>query len=187
MKGNENMEQIKEYLLSVLRKKIPLNDFEQWLYDNEDYLEAIWGKETYFTFINLNYRSKYVMDELEKYLIKILNFQSYEEFRIIDLLNRLVYLDEEFISSCSQIYLDYCNGYSFFRMLALKYIVFDYDDQLRNPDNREDFLRQYKEEFIEEGKRLLRFIEGGDIKIIGENEYTDNRDENQKKEERYWT
>lgn len=106
-------EEIIEWFHSVLRNKLSTKEFEQWLYDKEEILEESLGKDVYFRLINLNYNSKYVMDELEGQLTKILNYRSVEEFKIRDLLNRFVYIEEEFISSCSQIYREYCNGYSF--------------------------------------------------------------------------
>jgi hypothetical protein len=180
-------EEIKECLHSVLRNKLSIKEFEQWLYDKEEILEESLGKDVYFRLINLNYNSKYVMDELEEQLTKILNYKSVEEFKIKDLLYRFVYIEDEFISSCSQIYREYCNGYSFFRMIALIYIVFDYDNQLADPVKRSEFLRQNREELLNEGLRLLCFFNALEIEIIGENEYVDKRHKDQKVEEQYWT
>lgn len=180
-------EEIIEWFHSVLRNKLSTKEFEQWLYDKEEILEESLGKDVYFRLINLNYNSKYVMDELEGQLTKILNYRSVEEFKIRDLLNRFVYIEEEFISSCSQIYREYCNGYSFFRMIALKYIVFDYDDQLADPVKRSEFSRQYKDELLNEGLRLLSFFDSNEIEIISENEYVDKRHKDLKIEEQYWT
>lgn len=180
-------EEIIEWFHSVLRNKLSTKEFEQWLYDKEEILEESLGKDVYFRLINLNYNSKYVMDELEGQLTKILNYRSVEEFKIRDLLNRFVYIEEEFISSCSHIYREYCNGYSFFRMIALKYIVFDYDDQLADPVKRSEFFRQYKDELLNEGLRLLSFFDSNEIEIISENEYVDKRHKDLKIEEQYWT
>lgn len=181
------MKPIRECLLSVLRNEISIIDFEQWLYDNEDELESVIGKEDYFTLINLNYKSKFVRDELENCLIRILGFQSYEEFRIKDLLTTLIYTEEEefFIHSCSQIYDKYCEGYSFFRIIALKYIIYDFDEQLEDLRNRGVFLKQEKQEILKEGKRLLNYINDGSITILGQKKYSDFRDENERIEEKY--
>lgn len=43
-------------------------------------------------------------------------------------------------------------------MIALKYIVFDYDDQLADPVKRSEFSPQYKDELLNEGLRLLSFL-----------------------------
>lgn len=181
------MKLIRECLLSVLRNEISIIDFEQWLYDNEDELESVLGKEDYFTLINLNYKSKFVTDELGNCLIRILEFQSYEEFRIKDLLTTLIYSEEdEFIHSCSQIYDKYIEGYSFFRIIALKYIIYDFDEQLEDLRNREVFLKQEKQEILKEGKRLLSYINDGSITILGQKKYTDFRDETERIEEKYY-
>lgn len=178
--------EINEYLISVLRYQVSVQDFEQWLYNNDELLEEFLGKQLYFHMINLNYTSKFVFDKIEPLLINILQYKSIEEFKIKDLLNRLVYIDKDFISSCREIYREYCNGYSFLRMIALKYIVYDYDFQLENESNRKEFEKDCKE-YIEEGKRLLEFFNSGKLEIIAEHEYIDLRTEEEKIEEKYWT
>ena len=175
------------YLVSVLQNKMPIEDFETWLYENEERLEEELGKEKYFELANLNYKSKFVFDELEPILIKILDYKSLNDFEIRDTLKRLVTSEEDFISCCRKIYDGYCRGYSFLRMIALKFIVFDYDLQLDEPEKRMDFIKKYKQELVNEGKRILDFIEINKIKIVGPYEYTDLRNNDEKIEEQYWT
>ncbi|MEK3659690.1 hypothetical protein NSQ29_08990 [Paenibacillus sp. FSL F4-0236] len=74
-------EEIIEWFHSVLRNKLSTKEFEQWLYDKKEILEESIGKDVYFRLINLNYNSKYVMDELEGQLTKILNYRSVEGLR----------------------------------------------------------------------------------------------------------
>ncbi|WP_256762172.1 hypothetical protein [Cohnella sp. WQ 127256] len=173
-------------LVSVLRYKIGIHEFEHWIYENDFLLEEELGKDLYFKLINLNYKSKYVFEDLETLLITILEYSSIEEFRIQDTLNRLVYIEEDFISSCREIYREYCDGFSFLRMIALKYIVYDYDFQLENAENRNEFI-QGRHEYVEEGKRFLNFFNNGKIKIIGEQDYIDLRSIEERIEEKYWT
>lgn len=178
--------EITDYFTSVLRYKIKIQEFENWLYTNEDLLEGFLGNEVYFNLVNLNYKSKFIYDDLEPLIISILDYKSYEDFRIRDTLKRLVSSEEEFIGSCRQIYNDYCNGHYYLRSIALKYIVDDYDDQLFDPIKRNDFIKQHRQEFIEEILRLLNYFEEDKIEIVGENEYIDLRDEDERIEERYW-
>lgn len=178
--------EIYEYLISVLRYQVSIQDFEQWLYNNDELLEEYLGKQLYFELINLKYNSKFVIEELEPLLIIILQYKSIEEFKIKDLLNRLVYVDKDFISSCREIYREYCNGYSFLRMIALKYIMYDYDFQLEFESNRIEFEKDRKE-YVEEGLRLLEFFNFGKLEIIAEHEYIDLRTEEERIEEKYWT
>ncbi|NOU92552.1 hypothetical protein GC093_04810 [Paenibacillus sp. LMG 31456] len=173
--------EINDYFISVLRNQVRIQDFEYWIYNNDEFLEETLGEQTYFKIINLNYSSKFVIDELEPLLIKILDFRSIEDFKIRDLLNRMVFIEEDLISSCREIYREYCNGYSF-----LKYIVYDYDFQLDIESNRKEFEKDRKE-YIEEGKRLLEFFNSGKLEIIGEQEYIDLRIEEERIEEKYWT
>lgn len=179
--------EITEYLVSILRRKRSIQEFEIWLYDNYKLLEEFLGEAVCFELLNINYKSKYVLDDLEPILIRIIDYRSYEDFKIRDLLTRLVYLEEDFISSCRQIYNEYCNGYTFLRIIALKYIVYDYELQLDDSSKRKDFVEQYRQELINEGKRLLRFFESSKLEIIGEYEYIDLRDIEDKFEERYWS
>lgn len=178
--------EIRSQLKSVLRCKIGIHEFEHWIYENDHLLEKELGKGLYFKLINLNYKSKYVFEDLETLLITILGYSSIEGFRIQDTLNRLVCIEEDFISTCREMYREYCDGYSFLRMIALKYIVYDYDFQLENPENRNKFI-QSRHEYVEEGKRLLNFFNIGKIKIIGEQDYIDLRSIEERIEEKYWT
>jgi len=156
------------------------------LYDNEDLLEVSLGDKTYFNLVNLNYRSKFIFDELEPLLISILDYKCYEDFRIRDTLKRLVSYEEDFISSVRQIYDDYCNGHYYLRIIALKFIVDDYDNQLLDPVKHNNFIKQYRQEFVTECLRLLSFFEENKLEIINEHEYLDLRHEDEKIEEQYW-
>jgi hypothetical protein len=179
--------EVNEYMVSILRRKRPIHEFEIWLYDNEELLEEFLGEAVYLELINLNYKSKFILDELEPILIRIIDFKSYEDFKIRDMLTRLVYLEEDFLSSCRQIYKEYCNGYTFLRIIALKFIVYDYDFQLNDHSKYKEFVDQYRYELINEGKRLLTFFESSALEIVGEYEYIDLRSVEDKIEERYWT
>lgn len=150
--------EITEYFAAILRNKTPIQEFEAWLYQGEELLEESLGKETYFNLVNLNYKSKFILDDLEPILFKILDYKSYEDFKIRDILARMVNSEEEFISSCRQIYEKYCDGYSFLRMIALKFIIYDYDLQLDEHKKRKDFIQQYRQDLIDEGIRILRFL-----------------------------
>lgn len=75
---------------SVLRGNVSVDSFEVWLYENNDVLEKMIGEALYFKLLNLNYRSKFVIDEIEPLLVEILGYDSVEDFNIKDLLNRLV-------------------------------------------------------------------------------------------------
>jgi len=79
--------EINDYFISILRKQVRIQDFENWLYNNDVFLEEILGEQTYFKLINLNYSSKFVIDEIEPLIIKILDYRSIEDFKIRDLLS----------------------------------------------------------------------------------------------------
>lgn len=177
-----------ERFISMLRGQTSLLFFESWLYENYEVLEKFLDKDSYFKLLDLNYKSKYVIEDLETLLVKVLGYNSVEDFKIRDLLYRLVLVteDDEFISVCRRIYAEYCNGYNFFRLIALKYIVWDYDYQLRDFEARTEFLSEYRDEFINEGRRLISYFELGLIQITGEREYNDRRSKNDKIEEDYW-
>lgn len=177
-----------ERFISMLRGQTSLLSFESWLYENYEVLEKFVDKDSYFKLLDLNYKSKYVIEDLETLLVKVLGYNSVEDFKIRDLLYRLVLVteDDEFISVCRRIYDEYCNGYNFFRLIALKYIVWDYDYQLRDFEARTEFLSEYRDEFINEGRRLISYFELGLIQIAGEREYSDRRSKNDKIEEDYW-
>lgn len=181
-----NHSEINEYIILMLRHQVPISEFEKWLYHNEEILEEYLGKQMYFELININYKSKFVMDVLESLLVNILDYKSSEEFKIKDLLIQLINNEDQLIKCCRKIYDEYCRGYHFFRIIALKFIVYDYDGQLDSEKNRKEFEKD-RLEFVTEGTRLLHFIESNKIEIQGEYEYIDLRTNEERLEEKYWS
>lgn len=179
-------ESIIEKLVSVLQNKLSIHEFENWLYDNDALLEKELGKNTYFDLVDINYKSRFAFDELEPLLLSILGYKSIDEFEIRETLKRLVISDEEdLINCCRKVYEGYCKGYSFFRIIALKFVDFDYDSQLDELKQRNKFIKDYRDELVKEAQRLLGFLETKKIEIVGPVEYTDLRNEEDKLEERY--
>ncbi|OXM82513.1 hypothetical protein [Paenibacillus rigui] len=177
-------DEVNKYLVNVLRKKITIKEFENWLYQN-DYIEEYLGKALYFELISINYFSNYAIKELENRLLNILNFSGYEDFRIKDVLRSIIN-NGDLVDTCRGIYRDYCSGYSFLRYIALTCILYDYDCQLDEISNREVFIKQNHDNFKKEAQRILGFLERGEIVISGEYEYLDNRNEHDKIELRHY-
>lgn len=174
---------------SVLRGQMSILSFEKWLYDHVEELESSIGNKRCYQLLDVNYKSKFVMNQLKPLLAELLEFNCVEDFEIQDLLKRFVMTDDdqEFVELCRNIYKEYCNGYAFFRLLALTYIVYDYNFQLNDPKIKADFLCKYRAQFVQEGRRLLRFLESGAIKITDVHQYDDFRMDDEKEEATYWS
>src|SRR5690554_3339920 len=101
--------EFEEIFISVLRGKLSIQSFETWLYDNYEILEKLIGIDKCLELLNLNYKSKYVVDKLEAQLVEILGYDAIEDFNIRDLLSQLISIidDDEFINICRRIYNEY--------------------------------------------------------------------------------
>lgn len=161
------------FLYRFIKLQIPISELEQWLYCHDE-LEDILGNNEYFDLVSRDYKSKYAFQETEKQIRNMINFGSFEQERILSLLNRLDQDDRESLGVMERLYDDYCEGFTFLRYIALYFITTndEYIEALRNDQTR---FQQYLVPIKVEVKRLLVFFEKKELSIVGENEYIDGR------------
>ena len=71
------MEALKQKLFDVLAKAITIEEFENWLYNNEGIASSINENDMLFDIISLNYRDRHIYSELEKYCHKYYDPEEY--------------------------------------------------------------------------------------------------------------
>lgn len=137
----------------------------------------------------MDYRNKYIKNELEKLIEREIPFGEFEQARIISLLENIRYQQGDEVEILEQLYDDYCSGYSFLRFLGLTYItgidaipkIQQRDKWDKNEfDRKREILNSMNPKIINEARRLLSFFQNGLLKIIAENEYKDDRKEEDK-------
>ncbi|MGN7402513.1 hypothetical protein ACTHO0_21920 [Cytobacillus praedii] len=173
---------------NIYKGHISISEFEEWLYKTQE-IESIYGNDFYFSLLDLDYRNKYIKNELEKLIEREIPFGEFEQTRIISLLENIRYQQGDGVEILEQLYDDYCSGYSFLRFLGLTYItgidaipkIQQRDKWDKNEfDRKREILNSMNPKIINEARRLLSFFQNGLLKIIAENEYKDDRKEEDK-------
>lgn len=179
---------IQKQFYKIYKGHISISEFEEWLYKTQE-VESVFGNDFYFNLLDLDYRNKYIKNELEKLIEMKIPFGEFEQTRIISLLENIVYQKGDVVEILEQLYDDYCSGYCFLRFLGLTYITgIDEIPKLQERDkwgknefdSKREILNSIKPKLINEASRLLSFFQNGLLKLIGENEYNDYRKEEEK-------
>ncbi|NBI30988.1 hypothetical protein [Chengkuizengella marina] len=172
---------IQKQFYKVYKGHISVLEFEKWLYTTQE-IEIVFGQNFYYSFLDLNYRNKYVINELKKLIKLHFIFDELEHNRILTLLNNLVTEKGDAIEILEEIYYDYCNGYTFLEYLSVTYI-----SEIDNiPMNDIDFYKkreslENKKSYIKnEANRLISYFKDGKLKITDEYKFNDDRNEEEK-------
>ncbi|MFC5450676.1 hypothetical protein [Paenibacillus aestuarii] len=185
----EGKESIEQQFYNLYRREITVQEFEIWLYSTPR-IEEIYGQDFYFKLLDLNYKSKYIFNEIETVMYSKIPKGKFEQMKLEELLQKVIHNTYDLVEVLEEIYLNYCDGYSFLRYLGLTYVlsILDIVPALREKINwnEEDFSKKRKPlEIIRpsvyiEAQRLLSFLEQGLIKITDKYEYMDLRNEGDK-------
>ncbi|MFA4132526.1 MULTISPECIES: hypothetical protein [unclassified Brevibacillus] len=153
----------------VLKKKLTIEDFEQWVYVTPEIEEHV-GRAFYLELISLDFKGRYIDLDLKQMLTPVIPFGDLEFRRIKEELEIVASDTHDIDKVLDNIYEYYCDGYGFLRFLGLSFTLIggSYGALIINEGVRQ-LLR-------EEAKRLLSFIEGDKIRITGKLEYEDYRD-----------
>ncbi|MED3572663.1 hypothetical protein [Cytobacillus praedii] len=185
MNGKEDMQ---KQFYNIYKGHISISEFEEWLYKTQE-IESIYGNDFYFSLLDLDYRNKYIKNELERLIEREIPFGEFEQTRIISLLENIRYQQGDGVEILEQLYDDYCSGYSFLRFLGLTYItgidaipkIQQRDKWNKNEfDRKREILNSRNPKIINEARRLLSFFQNGLLKIIDENKYKDDRKDEDK-------
>lgn len=175
----------------VLKHKISIQDFEQWVYETKE-LESELPEDTYTDLISLNYKDKYAYNELGKIVEPFIDNGKFEIKRISKYLESIIDRDEKCAESIEMTYDLYCSGYAFLRRLGLTYGLLiscppagNYQKSWNEITKAEqdELLEKLYPEIIIDAKNALEWMNKGKIVIkdtvneLGDYEYDDLRNQ----------
>lgn len=79
---------IQKQFYRIYRGYITVSEFEEWLYKTKE-IESIYGSNFYFDLLDLNYRKKYIKNELLNLIETKIPFYAFEQERIMSLLESI--------------------------------------------------------------------------------------------------
>lgn len=186
-------EEIELIFYKVIRNEVSSIEFEGWLYSaDEEVINSYFGENFYFDLISINYRNKFVRDEVEKLIYSKIPFNKFEDMTLRFLLNNLINKTRD-IAELLEIFYDlYCKGYYFLRFLGLTYVLYGIDEMPRLSEKKlwndvsfiekRETLDMLTPKLVNEAKRIIDFLDNDTIKITDEFKYLDLRKEEDKVE-----
>ncbi|GIO06272.1 hypothetical protein J31TS6_23000 [Brevibacillus reuszeri] len=152
----------------VLKRKLTIEEFEQWVYITPE-IEEYFGNAFFLDLISLDFKDNYIFLELARLLTPVIRFEVIESRRIKAELDLVASNTHDIDKILASIYEDYCDGYGFLRFLGLAYAL------LSGPNGVLIINEDVRELLREEARRLLGFIEADKLRITGLFEYDDFR------------
>jgi hypothetical protein len=183
-----NEKDIQKQFYKIYKGLISVSEFEEWLYNTPE-IEDVYGNDFYFNLLDLNYRGRYIKNDLEKVIETKIPFGEFEQMRIVLILEKIIHEKDDLVEVLEQIYDDYCRGYSFLRYLGLSYVTGIEDlPRLKQKDkwdknefnSKRDLLNNIKPKMVTEARRLLSFFQSGLLSITIQNNYNDFREEEER-------
>lgn len=112
---------VEQKFYKVILGKISLNEFEIWLYTNNE-IESILGEAEYMDLISFNFKKEGARFELKELLSdKYIDLGELEKRKMLDLLQTALKRDERLPDILKTFYDLYCKGYDFLQELGLGY------------------------------------------------------------------
>jgi len=173
---------INDYLAKAESGKVTLVELEEWLRSKESLLRDYLGEEDYNSLIRTDFTSEDAAYHVKEHIQRILNTPTYDHVRIRDLLIELIDNKESYVRCCREIYEEYCNGFDFFKEIALTSICYDFNHRLEQPDHIEG-LMNVREFIIHEATKILELMDSGVIKIVQSNYYLDKTHRNKERKD----
>ena len=112
-------ESFQTLFFQVLKKEVPITDFEQWVYDTPE-LEEILTEADYLGLISLNYKSKEVFSLLEEIIGKHVDFVKFETIYLRKLLQQIIDKTSDVTDVLIECYHLYCHGYNFLEKIGFE-------------------------------------------------------------------
>ncbi len=172
----------------------PVREFEWWFYDT-NILEKILGDEDYFNLISLDFAKRGSRYELIKILERHINAGEYETWKLRKLLTLFLSQEGDLPLILCEFYELYCDGFYFLDTLGLGYGLAirvpphgyssEYWQELAD-EEKERLLGSILPDAIDEARKVLTWLDQGEIVIIDEQDelgrylYVDKRTENEK-------
>ena len=140
---------IKEKFYNTILGRVPIADFEQWLYGDKE-LEACLNPNDYFDLLSLNYKKSNAEKELIELLLKHIHLGEFDTFKILELLyeaqdktDRLPYILMEFNEL-------YWKQYYF-----LQWVSLGIGPNMQVPGNKNTLAANWEDLTVEQQRQLL--------------------------------
>ena len=172
---NMNQETTK-ILSSYIFKRIDSQEFEEWIYSNENVENEI-GSDLYIQLISINYKDKDAYPRAVKLIESRINVGQLHKEEIIDLVDRIETKNIKPLKGISELHKWAELGYLFLGRIDLignfgeqwKSLVHQLDDSM-NLDTQWSKLDLIDSNFIKELSDVKNRLERGLIKLTGESE-----------------
>ncbi len=178
---------------------MPLEEFEQWVYATKD-LEELFSREDYVELLSVDYSKNSNRYDVVKLVTRYINEGEYETWKLKKLLYAVINNDGDLQQVFIDFYYLYCDGYRFLDNLGLGYGLsvvvppseYSSDSwEKLSEQEKERLLASFLPEAINEVKRVLFWLNDGEIVILNEQDglghfkYLDHRSEEEKKPTAY--
>jgi hypothetical protein len=179
----------------LIHGDLKIEEFENWIYFN-NFLENILNRDDYLDLISLNFKSKHIKYEIEKVLVKYIDYSHFERKRVLSLLYRALESRKGLPDILREFYDMYCHGYDFFQDLGLGYgLTCEVPPSKYGSDNWDELDEQVKNEIVNsffpqiesDIQRAILWIENDKLILSGTKnetnhwEYADHRNDEEKK------
>jgi hypothetical protein len=175
--------EIKLKVFALLYGKVPMAEFEQWLYQQSTDLEAAFGEAGYLAVASLDFSKRDIRYQLAHLLKPYIDVCEYETWRLCDLLKTFLSQKGDSQQLLQEFYDLYCQGLYFLEFLGLGYACWAADYSWL--DSADVQLKEHLSAFLlnarQEAQQILDAIEVGAITITSPNnemtnyQYIDHR------------
>lgn len=189
------MKDSKLIIYKLIERKIGIMDFEKWVYSEKE-LENLLSSDDYLELLSLDYRLPSSLYEAEKILKRHIVIGKYYEWRLRQVLQKIIDKPIDVNRYIEQCYDMYCNGYNFLNNLAMDYGLTvaappsDYSadtwDELKSIE-QEKIINSLYPGVYREAKRVLSWLDSEKIILTGHDgsyqgiQYKDNRSPEERK------
>lgn len=152
-------------IYQVLTKKISLQSFEQWLYE-DNVLESR-NPDLYLELISFDYGSE---DGFYDNFAKYVHFHKFEADQIKEYLYSIINRDQKCSDAILLMYELYCQGYKFLQKLGLIYglCLVDCSHPVSLVDESANIIDKLYPSIIEDAKNVLHWLEEDKIVFKGQ-------------------
>ncbi len=168
-----------QWLYDVHAFKIPVKEFEQFVYENEDFLTEKYGAEVYFELIDYDYRQYDAQSKMHDFVWeKMIDQDLYYKHRILDMVVPFIELERGFRNGLIIFDAQYKCRVDFYKKLSqgLQYLQeeerFRYSlKQQGNPQPKIDYERFHHEQMLPIAKKILEGLETENIIMLAATGY----------------
>ena len=177
---------IRKTFYDLVMGDLPLDSFEQWLYESHEEIEHLINPNDYLDLISFNFRKKYAAHDLNRLIEKYVDFAEFDSLRLLGILHKAKDRNTPKLHLViTELYDLYCGGYYFLRTLGLMYGLvvaspyptYDWDKLTETEQNK--LLDKLYPEIIDEIESVIMLLESKTIVVLGKKEdgYLDFHDE----------